>query len=244
MTDDAPPAADRGFEPGASHLLPRYRDGDGDRSAAAILHRSAPRAIEWAAEQIAAGGVVSIPTDTVYGIAGSLAHPQALDRIFAIKQRQADHPLPILVSSSQIVRRLTSTLDPNVSILLDTFWPGPLTVVIPATGGMPPHVMGPGETIGVRLPNHPLAIEVIDKAGGAIACTSANLSGQEPATTAADVARSLGGSLDLILDGGLAPGGIPSTVVALEGETLRMLRSGAVAEDLVRDAWQQILAGA
>lgn len=220
--------------------MPRYRGG----SEVAILQRSAPMAIEWTAEQIAAGGVVSIPTDTVYGVAGSLSHRTALERIYEIKGRPADHPLPVLVSSSQMVSRLTPELDPRVAVLLDTFWPGPLTVVIPAVAGMPPEVLGPGGTIGVRLPNHPLAIEVIDKAGGAVACTSANLSGEPPATTAAEVAASLGNSIDLILDGGLAPGGVPSTVVALDGDKLRMLRHGAVAEETVRDAWEQILAGA
>jgi L-threonylcarbamoyladenylate synthase len=243
MIDDTPPASDRAFDLPAGSLLPRYRDAESGAEAP-ILQRSAPRAIEWTAERIAGGGVVAIPTDTVYGIAASLAYPDALERIFAIKGRDQSQPLPVLVSSTAVLKRLSPGLDPKVAILLDTFWPGPLTVAIPATRAMPPQVLGPGQTIGVRLPNHPLAIEVIDKSGGTVACTSANRSGEEPARTAQEVAASLGVDLDLILDGGVAPGGVPSTVISLEESQIRVLREGALSEDEVCGAWEQILAGA
>jgi L-threonylcarbamoyladenylate synthase len=100
--------------------------------------------------------------------------------------------------------------------------------------------LGPGNTVGVRLPNHPIAIEVIEKSGGAIACTSANRTGEEPASTATEVAESIGEKLDLILDGGKSPGGVASTVVAVDGLTLRFIREGAISMTEVIRIWDEI----
>jgi L-threonylcarbamoyladenylate synthase len=117
-----------------------------------------------------------------------------------------------------------------------------LTVVVPAPAGMPPEVTDAGATVGLRMPNHPLAIEVIAKAGGAVACTSANLSGEPPACDARAVAETIGHALDLILDGGIAPGGVPSTVVAIAGDELTILREGAIAAEHLRATWNEFRA--
>jgi L-threonylcarbamoyladenylate synthase len=188
--------------------------------------------------------VVALPTDTVYGIGASLAHDDALRRVFEIKGRPDDRTLPVLVSSTDALAHIATDLSEEALLLLDRYWPGPLTLVVPARRGVPETVTGPGGTVGVRLPNHPLAIEVIDKAGGAIACTSANRSGEPPARAAEDVARSLGTALDLVLDGGPTPGGVPSTVVALDGETLRLLREGAIPFEHLAATWDELLRGA
>jgi L-threonylcarbamoyladenylate synthase len=208
-----------------------------------VLPSSAPRAIEWASEQIANGGVIALPTDTVYGIAAALNHRDALERVFTLKQREAAKTLPILVSSTAALEHLTEALSREVLLLLDRYWPGPLTFVVPARNGMPSQVIGPGQTVGVRLPNHPLAIEVIERAGGAIACTSANVSGQPPARTATEVAEQFEEDLDLILDGGITPGGVSSTVVAFEDQDLVILREGPVPSEHLRETWREILAG-
>ena len=121
-----------------------------------ILKRSAPRAIEWTAERIVDGGVVALPTDTVYGIAGSLAHREALRRIYEIKGRTASASFPVLVSSSKAVEHLVHDISHDVGLLLDLFWPGPLTVVLPARAGMPDEVTAGTGTVGLRMPNHPL----------------------------------------------------------------------------------------
>jgi L-threonylcarbamoyladenylate synthase len=105
---------------------------------------------------------------------------------------------------------------------------------------LPEHVLGPGDRVGVRLPNHYIAIEVIEKAGGAIACTSANRSGQPPAANALEVAESIGSDVDLILDGGVAPGGVASTVVAIDGLTLRFIREGAISMAEVIRIWDEV----
>ena len=215
----------------------------GDAARVVILQSSAPNAIEWTADRLQQGGVVAIPTDTVYGIAASLAHSEALDRIYEIKGRPDHQPLPVLVSSPDEIEHIAEEIAPDVALLLDMYWPGPLTVVLPARPGMPARVTAGGETIGVRMPNHPLAIEVIAKAGGAVACTSANRSGEPPACAAGEVAASLGAQLDLILDGGIAPGGVASTVVAVNGTDLQILREGAIPSERIQASWSELLAG-
>ena len=235
--------ADRSADPEQGHLLPAVEGS----SRLLVLDPAAPRAIEWSADLLVAGGVVAFPTDTVYAVAASLAHPSALRRIFVIKGRPSDKPLPVLLASPEDLARVALDVDPNVVALLARYWPGPLTVVVPAREGMPEEVRGVGPdgrpTIGARVPNHFLAIELIERAGGALAATSANLSGHRPARTGKDVARQLGGEIDVLLDGGTAPGGVPSTVIRFGGEELQVLREGAIPEEHLTASWREILAG-
>jgi L-threonylcarbamoyladenylate synthase len=235
MRSDTPAPGDRSFDVASEHLLPA---GEGAERTV-VLDRAAPGAIDWTAERITTGGVVAIPTDTVYGLVASLAHPHALDRIYEIKGRPDSLPLPVLVSSVDALSHVV-LLDDAVIPLLDAFWPGPLTVVLPAATRVPQRALGPGQTVGVRLPNHPIAIEVIEKAGGAVASTSANRSGEPSGCSAEEVAQSLGPNLDLILDGGPAPGGVASTVVAVDGPVLRFIREGAIPMVEVIRIWDEI----
>jgi L-threonylcarbamoyladenylate synthase len=198
---------------------------------------SAPGAIKMAAGLIAAGGVVAIPTDTVYGIAASLSHPESLRRVFTIKHRDTSKPLPILVSSTDALARLIPDIDRNIALLLNVYWPGPLTVALDAPAGMPDEVLAPNGSIGFRLPNHRLAIELIERAGGAVACTSANISGQDPATTVEDVMETVGAELDGIVDGGVAPGGVPSTVIRIEDGVIWTIREGPIPLEHIRATW-------
>jgi L-threonylcarbamoyladenylate synthase len=207
-----------------------------------VLQAAAPRAIEWATQTIVEGGVVAIPTDTVYGIAASIFSEPALDRVYAIKGRDRTKSLPVLVSSLSALERLTEPLDVQTALLLNRFWPGPLTVVLPARPGLEEFLTAEDGTIGVRMPNHPLALEIIDRAGGAIACTSANRSGETPGCNAREVAATLGADIDLTLDGGITSGGVPSTVVALRGNRLVLLREGAIAREEIEAAWNEVSA--
>jgi L-threonylcarbamoyladenylate synthase len=127
--------------------------------------------------------------------------------------------------------------------LLDRYWPGPLTVVVNAAVHLPARVLAADGTVGLRAPNHPLALEIIERAGGAIACTSANRSGSPAAITAAEVSAALGDDVDLILDGGAAPGGVSSTVVGFVGDELRLLREGPIPFIHLRAAWAELRAG-
>jgi L-threonylcarbamoyladenylate synthase len=208
-----------------------------------ILSAASTRAIEWAADAIVTGGVIAIPTDTVYGLAASHTNAEALDRIFAIKGRPVERTLPILVSSIDALARVTEHFDERIARLLDELWPGPLTVALPARRGLLPHLVAADGTIGARMPNHPLALEIIEKAGGAIACTSANRSGEPPSSSAIEVAVSVGADVDLTIDGGLAPGGVPSTVITISGENLRVVREGAISAELLAGVWAGTIDG-
>jgi len=213
-----------------------------------LLDPSAPRAIEWAAEMIRGGRVVAIPTDTVYGLAAALGHPHSLARIYELKGRPHDAPLPVLLSSPSHLRELAVDPDERLRSLGARFWPGPLTIVVPARPSLPPQVLGRDvagrPTVGVRVPDHFLAIEIVERCGGAVAVTSANRSGAVPARTAAEVVVALGASVDAVVDGGRSPGGIASTVVAFDGGTLAILREGAVARGEIEAAWDEIERGA
>lgn len=215
-----------------------------------LLEPSAPRAIEWTAERVAEGGVVSFPTDTVYALAGSLAHPAALARIQSIKRRPDGKPLPVLLASPANLRDVAALADDYgamLASLASRFWPGPFTLVVPARDGLPDEVLGRDArgkaTIGVRAPAHFLAIEVISRAGGSLAATSANRSGDDPARTAAEVAATIGPELDILLDGGSCPGGSASTVVAVTDVGIAVMREGPIAREDVEAAWAEIVEG-
>jgi L-threonylcarbamoyladenylate synthase len=207
-----------------------------------IVSWEAPEAIAQAGDRIAEGGVVAIPTDTVYGICASLAHPDAIERLYQIKRRDARLTIPILVSSIDSLRHVTSPtgLDRRIELMLERFWPGALTFALESRGGVPALVVAGDQTVGARLPNHPLAIEVISRAGGAVACTSANISGQSECRTALEVARSIGHDLDLIVDGGQTPGGRASTVVRLNAEGPVILRQGPISEAEILKEWKSL----
>lgn len=212
-----------------------------------VFDPSAPRAIEWTVEALLAGSVVAFPTDTVYGLAALIAQEEAVARIYAIKGRPADKPLPVLLSTVAHLPRIAAGGD-ALALLADRFWPGPLTIVLPARPGLPPAVLGHDEagtpTIGVRVPAHFLALEIIDRAGGILAVTSANRSGEEPARTAAEVVAALAGEVDVVVDGGQAPGGVASTVVAARGSELAVLRAGAISAEELMAVWREVRAGA
>jgi L-threonylcarbamoyladenylate synthase len=167
----------------------------------------------------------------------------ALRRIFALKGRPVGKPLPVLLSAAAGLARVATNVDDRVVVLLDRFWPGPLTVVVPARAGMPPEVLGPDQTIGARVPNHFLALELIERAGGAVAATSANRSDEAPAVTGGEVAELFGDAIDVVLDGGIAPGGVPSTVIAFDGDGIAVLREGAIPGEVLHASWREIVAG-
>jgi L-threonylcarbamoyladenylate synthase len=168
-----------------------------------------------AAELIRGGEVVAFPTDTVYGLA---ALPGSEHRIYAAKSRPADKPLIAMAAEPAQLEALVE-VGPQARRLMERHWPGALTLVLPARSGTAP-------TLGVRVPDHPLALALLRAVGQPVLTTSANLAGEPPALTAAEV-RVPG--VAAVLDGGPAPGGAPSTVVALVGGELRIIRPGPVA---------------
>ncbi len=230
---------DRSTDPNLGHLLPPAPDEPGEGHRLVVLERGNPDAPTWAAERLVGGGVVAFPTDTVYGLGASLAKASALARVFAIKGRPAERVLPVLLASVDDLAIVARDPLPDVRLLtlLDRYWPGPLTVVVPARAGLPAEVVAPDGTVGTRVPNHPLALRLLEAAGGAIAATSANRSGEPPLGTAGEVAAVLGDVLDLLLDGGPTPGLLPSSVVRIDGDDLVILREGAIPAAELREAW-------
>lgn len=189
------------------------------------------------------GGVIALPTDTVYGIAASLDHPTAIERLFEIKGRELTKAIPLLVSNSLTLDELAEAPDERVQRLVRWLWPGALTVVVRASSRVPNGIRRGLPTVGVRMPNHASMLEVIERAGGVLAVTSANVSGEREALSAAQVRERLGDLIDGVVDGGPSPGNQPSTVVDFTADCVRILREGALSSDaifsILREAGQR-----
>lgn len=189
-------------------------------------------ALHRAAEALADGRVVAVPTDTVYGLAADPTQPEAVAELFALKGRPEDVPLPVLVAGPEQVAQVAGELEVAAAELAARFWPGPLTLVVPRRPGFMVDLGGPAaarQTVGVRRPDHPVVVALCELLGP-LAVTSANLHGRRPATSAAEVVDVVAGSASpvLVLDAGTCDGE-PSTVVECRGPASRCLREGALA---------------
>lgn len=181
-----------------------------------------------AAEALKAGGLVAFPTDTVYGVAALPWNVDAVLRLYEVKQRPSDLPIPLLLSDADQLSRVAMLPD-RFKQLLARFWPGGLTLVLPKTESVS-DAISPRPTVATRIPDLPLARRLIREAGGVLAVTSANVSGQPSSITAQEVEEQLGGRIDLILDGGPCRGGVPSTILDCSVSPPLLLRRGAIAE--------------
>lgn len=199
-----------------------------------VLAATDPRAIAEAVRVIAGGGLVAFPTDTVYGVGCDLWSPEAIERLYAAKERPRHLAIPVLVSSPHAVADVAAGTPAGFSELVARFWPGALTIVVRRREGVPDALTAGMPSVAVRMPDHDVALRLIDAAGGALAATSANLSGSPPPETAERVLAGLAGRIDLVVDGGRAPVGVPSSIVDLSGDPPRLLREGALALDVLR----------
>jgi L-threonylcarbamoyladenylate synthase len=192
-----------------------------------------PSAIDAAVAVLRAGGIVGLPTDTVYGLAADPFRAGATDRLFKLKRRPRSFELPVLVADVAQALTLTTTVPAAAERLMAAFWPGALTVVLPRRPDLNADLGSDDETIGLRCPDHPVPLALC-QALGPIATTSANRHGEEPATTAALVMAAVGSAIEMVLDGGSCAGQ-PSTVVDCTGADPRLLRDGQVS-------WSEVLA--
>jgi len=184
--------------------------------------------IKAAAEIIRGGGLVAFPTETVYGLGANALDPAAVQKIFEMKGRPETSPLIVHVASLEMAREIVSEWPPMAHELARLWWPGPLTLVLPKKNLIPDNVTAGLSTVGVRMPNHPIALELLEAAGVPIAAPSANrFTGLSP-TTADHVRVAFGGAIP-ILEGGPCNVGIESTVVAIDGGRLKLLRPGMIA---------------
>ncbi len=192
--------------------------------------------IERAVEVLARGGLVAFPTETVYGLGGDAANPAAVAKIFAAKDRPADHPLIVHLASVDDVERFSAETPSNpelwsqVIALADAFWPGPLTVIVPRSDAVDPAATGGRDTVGLRVPDHPVAIELLTAFGGGVAAPSANRFGSVSPTSARHVYDELGDRIDAIIDGGHCAVGVESTIVDLTGPEPTLLRPGGISQ--------------
>jgi L-threonylcarbamoyladenylate synthase len=209
--------------------------GDERRSVTRVLHTSAtepdPEVVAAAAAVLRAGDVVAIPTETVYGLAANATDPAAVARIFAAKGRPAWNPLIVHLADSSALDTVARDIPPLAHILAERFWPGPLTLVLPRGASIPDIVTGGGDTVGVRVPAHPVARAIIRAAGVPIAAPSANRFTEVSPTSAAHVVAGLQGRIPLVIDAGPTTVGIESTVIDLTTSPPTLLRPGGVTRD-------------
>ena len=200
-----------------------------------ILKATAPDTIARGAEIIKNGGLLGIPTETVYGLGANGLDPEAVLKIFQAKGRPQDNPLILHVSGPEQVEDFCHDVPEVAWTLMERFWPGPLTLILPARDLVPRRTTAGLSTVGIRCPDCALTREIIRAAGVPIAAPSANTSGKPSPTTAQHVLHDMAGKIDAIVDGGPCAVGVESTIVDLTGERPRLLRPGGVTPEQLRE---------
>jgi L-threonylcarbamoyladenylate synthase len=185
--------------------------------------------VRRAAEILRAGGLVAFPTETVYGLGADASNPDAVARLYRVKGRPADHPVIIHFASVECALAWARDVPKEARVLAECFWPGPLTLILKGNEKAMPFVTGGQPSVGIRVPSHPIARELLEAFGGGVAAPSANRFGHVSPTTAAHVREDLGADVDLVLEGGPSEVGIESTIVDLSGEGAVLLRPGTIS---------------
>jgi len=184
--------------------------------------------IEEAVKALRAGKLVVFPTETVYGLGANATDPAAVRKIFEAKGRPADHPIIVHLDNQLYLHRWVSTVPPVAQLLAEKFWPGPLTLIMPKADGVSDLVTGGQDSVGIRIPSHPIAQQLLTAFGGGIAAPSANRFGRLSPTKPEHVREELGPAVSVILDGGDSPIGLESTIVSCLGNEARLLRPGFI----------------
>lgn len=196
-----------------------------------LIPATQPDAIEQALRILRAGGLAAFPTDTVYGLGALAFDGPAVESIYAAKDRPVEKAIPILIADADDLDKVAVDIPPMARILAARFWPGPLTLVVPKQPTLP-EAISATTTVAVRIPDHPVARALL-RAAGPMAVTSANLSGQPSPVEAEEVLRQLNGRIPLVLDGGVTPGGVPSTLVDCLGAEPVLLREGPLTKEQI-----------
>ncbi len=199
-----------------------------------ILSATEPGALDRAVAEVRRGGVMAFPTDTVYGVGVLVSNTRGIDELYAIKGRETTKAIAVLLGRLDDLRLVAGDISSMAHRLAEQFWPGPLTLVVPRRPDLPENLSA-RPTVGVRMPDHPLALELLRRTGP-MAVTSANRSGAGEASTSAEVYAQIGGRIPLILDGGRTPGGVPSTVVDCTGPQPVILRPGPLTLEQLMQA--------
>jgi L-threonylcarbamoyladenylate synthase len=185
-------------------------------------------AVEEAVQRIRSGGIIAYPTETFYGLGVDPFNPAAVGRLFAVKGREPGKPIPIIIDELSRAEGIVGIISQESRTLIGKFWPGPLTLLFVASSRLSSELTGGTGKVGIRIPSHSIALRLLRAAGQPITATSANLSGEPGATSAARVHEMLGEHLDLIIDGGETPGGSGSTIVDTSFHPPRLIREGKI----------------
>lgn len=186
------------------------------------------------------GGLVAFPTETVYGLGGNALDMDAAKKIYAAKGRPSDNPLIIHIAKKEALNELADSVPQEAWKLADAFWPGPLTMVLSKTEKVPYGTTGGLETVAIRMPNHPVALQLIEESGIYIAAPSANTSGRPSPTLAEHVYEDLHGKIDMILDGGMVQVGIESTIIDLTEDVPVILRPGCITKEMLEEVLGEV----
>ena len=201
-----------------------------------IIKAVTEESISQAAEILKQGGIVAFPTDTVYGLGAICTDEEAVKKIFAAKGRDEGKPLSILVASIEQAEKIALEIPEKARRLMEKYWPGALTVVLKKRPEISDVVSAGKDTIGIRMPNSRMTVSLLEAAGMPLAAPSANTSGKRSSVSAEDVICDLNGKVDMILDGGICPVGISSTVVDLTGDKPIILREGTITKTMIDEA--------
>jgi len=193
--------------------------------------------IEKAVEMLNLGNLVAFPTDTVYGIGADAFNKSAVEKIFTAKGRDSKKPLQVLIADKDDLNLIVEKQSDILHQLADRFFPGALTIVVPARADFPRWITCGLDTVGVRMPSNPIAIEMIKAFGKPISATSANISGFHDPKNAQQVLEYLDGRIDLILDGGATPDDVPSTVIDISVNPPKILRQGKLTIEEINEVW-------
>lgn len=195
-----------------------------------------PKGLDVAAASLERGELVVIPTDTVYGIAARIDRPRALERLIEVKRRPKDLPIPVLVAGFDEAQSI-GIFDEHASRLARAWWPGPLTIVVGRAPGFDVELGGDGATVGLRVPDHLVALALLERSG-ALATSSANVSGETTPAGIRLIAEIFGDEVSVYVEGNPPPGGVASTVVAVQNGTLHVIREGDLTMAQVRAAME------
>ena len=199
-----------------------------------VVNAQEPHALQIILNALQNGALAAFPTDTVYGLGALVDDGRAVEQLYVAKRRPPNKAIPVLIGSSVHLQLIASQPLEYALQLAEIFWPGPLTLVVTRQPSLP-QALSHGDSIGIRMPDHPLALRLLTEAGP-MAVTSANLSGEPNALSADEVLEQLGGKIAAILDGGICPGGTPSTVVDCTGKGPLILRQGPISIDQIKSA--------
>jgi L-threonylcarbamoyladenylate synthase len=175
------------------------------------------------------GEVIVFPTETLYGLGAQALNPAAVDAVFRLKGRDPSAPIPVLVSDQAMLEALVATIPPMAKQLMERFWPGPLTLVLPARANMPKALLNSSNGIGIRISSQPVAMELVQALGAPLTATSANPSRSEPARTIAQARKYFAGAINIFIDGGPLGSKTGSTVAEVRGDKLKIFREGEIS---------------